>query len=106
MRSQVIVTFGPVSSYRFDLEEMQPMPHEQARSWLNEQFNALGCEPNRLSGKVLTADKVLGVAQAVGEARFRDAGQRDWALLFARATSAALAKPVVSVDLETRSLHY
>lgn len=106
MRSQVTVTWGETSTYRFDLEEVQPMPHDQARSWLDEQFTTLGCEPIRLTGKVLTADKVLCVAQAVGEERFREAAYREWAMTFARATSAALAKPVVSVDLVTQSLGY
>jgi hypothetical protein len=106
MRSQVTITWGEFATYRFDLEEVQPMPHEQARSWLDEQFTEMGCEPIRPSGKVLTADKVLSVAEAAGEARFRDAAHREWALAFARAASAALAKPVVSVDLVTMSIAY
>lgn len=106
MRSQVSVTWGEASSYHFDLDEVQPMPHDQARSWLDEQFTAFECEPIRLTGKVLTADKVLGVAQAAGEARFRDPVHHAWAMSFARATSAALAKPVVSVDLVMRSVGY
>ena len=74
--------------------------------WLDEQFIALQCEPIRLSGKVLTADKVLCVAQAAGEQRFSDAAHRDWALAYARATHAALAKPVITVDLLTQSVGY
>ena len=38
MRSQVTVTWGEPSTYRFDLEEVQPMPHDLARTWLDEQF--------------------------------------------------------------------
>ena len=72
MRSQVTVTWGEPATYRIDLEEVQPMPHDLARSWLDEQFTFLGCEPIRPTGKVLTADKLLGVAEAVGEERFRD----------------------------------
>ncbi len=106
MRSQVTVTWGDPSVYRFDLEEVQPMPHEQARVWLDEQFTALQCEPIRLTGKVLTADKVLCVAQAAGEARFRDAEHQAWAMAFARAASSALAKPVVSVDVPGLTLGY
>ena len=106
MRSQVTVTWGETATYRFDLEGLAPMPHDQARVWLDGQFNAFECEPIRLTGKVLTADKVLGVAQAAGHERFRDAGHREWAESFARATSAALAKPTVTVDLATMSLGY
>ena len=55
MRSQVTVSWGdPRNTYAFDLEEVQPMPHELARSWLDEQFAFMGCEPIRPTGKVLT----------------------------------------------------
>lgn len=106
MRSQVTVTWGESSTHRFDLDEVQPMPHDQARAWLDEQFTSLDCEPIRLTGKVLTADKILAVAQAVGQDHFREPAHRDWAMSFARAASAALAKPVVVVDLATMSLGY
>lgn len=106
MRSQVIVKWSDPSVYRIDLEEAQPMPHDQARAWLDEQFTALQCEPIRLTCKVLTADKVLCVAQAAGEERFRDAVHEDWARAYARAASAALAKPVVTVDLLTQTVGY
>ena len=106
MRSQVIVKWADPSVYRFDLEEVQPLPHDQARAWLDEQFTALQCEPIRLTGKVLTADKVLCVAEAAGEVRFRDTRHRDWAMAFARAASAALAKPAVNVDVPAHALSY
>ena len=106
MRSQVIVKWADPSVYRFDLEEVQPLPHDQARAWLDEQFTTLQCEPIRLTGKVLTADKVLCVAQDAGEERFRDPAHKDWALSYARAASAALAKPVVTVDLLAQTVGY
>ena len=106
MRSQVTVTWGEPATYRIDLEEVQPMPHDAARHWLDEQFTTLGCEPIRPTGKVLTADKVLCVAEAAGESRFRDVQHRTWATAFARAASAALAKPVVSIDVPRQSLTY
>ena len=106
MRNQVIVKWTDQAVYRFDLEEVQPMPHDQARAWLDEQFTSLQCEPIRLTGKVLTADKVICVAQAAGEARFRDPEHKTWSQAFARATSAALAKPVVTVDLLNQAVGY
>lgn len=106
MRSQVTVSWGPSASYPFDLEEVQPMPHDLARVWLDEQFTTLGCDPIRPTGKVLTADKILRVAEAAGEDHFRDVAHRPWALAFARAASAALAKPVVSIDVPRQSLTY
>lgn len=106
MRSQVIVSWGETQRYTFDLEEVQPMPHDVARSWLDQQFNDLGCEPIRLTGKVLLADKVLAIAQAVGESRFADEAYRPWAQAFARAASAMLAKPVVHIDVKALTVSY
>lgn len=106
MRSQVSLTWGEPFTYLFDLEEVQPMPHDLARAWLDEQFTYFDCDPIRATGKVLTADKVLRVAQAAGQERFRDPAHRPWAMAFAKATSAALAKPVVSVDVPSQTLDY
>ncbi|MCX7814499.1 MAG: hypothetical protein N2256_03290 [Tepidimonas ignava] len=106
MRNHVIVSFGPGREYTFDLDEVQPMPHELARQWLDEQFTALGCEPLRLTGKVLTADKVLAIAQAVGEERFAQPEHRAWAMVYARAASSLLAKPIVKVDVPALTVGY
>lgn len=106
MRSQVTVTWGGPATYTFDLDEVQPMPHDQARAWLDEQFVAFQCEPLRLTGKVLTADKVVSVAQAAGEERFREAEYKEWALTFVRAASAALAKPTITIDVPALTIGY
>lgn len=106
MRSQVIVSWGDAKRYTFDLEEVQPMPHEMARTWLDQQFNDLGCEPLRLTGKVLLADKVVAIAQAVGESRFSEETYRPWANVFAKAVSAMLAKPVVHIDVPSLTVSY
>ena len=106
MRSQVKVSWSDNRVYTLDLDEIQPMPHEQARVWLDQQFTELECDPIRLSGKVLTADKVMLVAQAAGSQRFSQDEHREWAITFARAASAALAKPVVTVDVATMSVSY
>lgn len=106
MRSHVTVSWSDAARYVLDLEEVQPMPHDQARHWLDEQFSQLGCEPLRATGKVLTVDKVLCVAEAAGEPRFREDRHRDWAMAFARAASAALAKPVVTIDVPSHALSY
>jgi hypothetical protein len=88
MRSEVSVTFKGSPPVRIDLNEVQPMPHDVARWWLDDQFTQMQCEPLRPTGKLLTADKVVVVAQAGGMAKFNDP---KWAQEFARATSAALA---------------
>ncbi|MGB4062184.1 MAG: hypothetical protein WBK26_18440 [Burkholderiaceae bacterium] len=106
MRSEVTVSWGDNATHRFDLDEVQPMTHEAARAWLDEQFVALECEPIRASGKVLIADKVVVVAHGAGQDRFALPEHADWAQAYARAVSAALAKPVVRVDVATLTIGY
>ena len=103
MRSEVTVSFQNIPPQRMDLNEVQPMPHDAARAWLDLQFTQMDCEPLRPTGKLLTADKVLVVAQAAGQRKFADAV---WADAFARAASAALAKPVVHIDVAAMSISY
>ena len=79
------------------------MPHDVARWWLDDQFTQMCCEPLRPAGKLLTADKVLVVAQAAGLAKFSGA---KWSQEFARAASAALGKPVVHLDVAAMSITY
>jgi hypothetical protein len=73
MRSEVSVSFKDSPPVRLDLNEVQPMPHDVARWWLDDQFTQMGCEPLRPTGKLLTADKVVVVAQAAGPAKFAEA---------------------------------
>ena len=103
MRSEVTVRLAADREFRFDLDEVQPMPHDLARWWLDDQFVQLGCEPLRATGKVLTADKVITIAQAAGESLFTNA---KWSSEFARAASAALAKPVVRLDVPAMAITY
>lgn len=103
MRSEVTVTFEGTAPVRMDLNKVQPMPHDAARAWLDQQFTELDCDPLRPTGKVLTADKVVVVAEAAGAAKF---AEERWAQEFARATSAALGKPVVHIDVASLSISY
>lgn len=103
MSREVSVTLSPSEEYRFDLGNQAPMGNEEARRWLDEQFTQLDCEPLRASGKVLTADKVLTVAQAAGTHLLTDAA---WSQGFAQAVSAALGKPVVRVDVPAMAISY
>ncbi|KAB2902345.1 hypothetical protein [Paenacidovorax monticola] len=103
MHSEVSVTLSPQQEFRFDLEGAPPMTHEAGRRWLDEQFTKLDCEPLRASGKVLLADKVLTVARAAGASLLADP---DWSREFARASSAALAKPVVRVDIPAMAVSF
>ena len=96
MRKDVRVLVDERQEFTFDLVGDEPMAADAARQWLDEQFTQMDCEPLRATGKLLLADKVLVVAQARGAEL----------LTFARAASAALAKPVITVDLSTMSVSY
>lgn len=106
MRTQVKVSWGPSNSCVFELDDEPAMDREAARDWLDQQFQDFECDPIRLSGKVLMADKVLLVAQAAGQKQFTQPEHRAWAMAFARAASASLAKPMVTVDLATMAIGY
>ncbi len=98
MRQALTVHFGPAGSVSALLRaDAVVWTSEQARHWLDGQFLVLECEPVRASGKVLTADKVLAIAGALGLAGL----QQDEALRsdFAHAVTAALGRPLVTVDV-------
>jgi hypothetical protein len=104
MRSEVTVRYAPDEEFEIPLTGDEPMAADAARRWLDEQFLANDCEPLRASGKVLTADKLLAIAAAVGPRRFEsDAVFRQG---FARAAAAAMGKPVVRIDVDARSIDF
>lgn len=105
MRPTLIVQFGPDRRLEVTVPADQPaLPADEARRWLDEQFVAQGCEPLRVSGKVLTADKVMALANTVPAAQFTD--DAAWAQAYARAALAALGRPLVKVDLAAGAISY
>jgi len=103
MRSEVKVVFSPLQQFDLVVDAEEVLSFEAARKWLDEQYVKNECEPMRGSGKVLLADKILGVAAAVGPAAFSDPA---WAMDYARATSGALSKALLRVDVAKRTLSY
>ncbi len=103
MQSEVRVIQDERTEWRFDLDHAAPMSNAEARDWLDAQFTQLGSEPLRPTGKLLLADKVLVVARDAGARLLDDA---EWGQNFARAASAALAKPVVRIDLGAMTVSY
>lgn len=105
MRQTVVIQFAPQRTHEITLHADQPeMPSFEARQWLDEQFVAQECEPVRSTGKVLTADKVMALAQTVPAAKFTE--DAAWSQAFARATLAALGRPLVTVDLHANTISY
>ncbi|MBS0389905.1 MAG: hypothetical protein KGM60_12835 [Comamonadaceae bacterium] len=103
MQSEVLVTLSPGQEFRLDAEAAPALTHEEARRWLDDEFLRLECEPLRASGKVLLADKVLTVASAAGARLLADPA---WSSRFARAAVAALARPVVRVDVPAMAVTF
>jgi hypothetical protein len=105
MRKEVTVNFGRAGAVTAMLHpDTKAWAPDQARRWLDDQFVALECEPLRVSGKVLSADKVLAVAGALGLARLtEDERLRDD---FAHAVTAALGRTLVTVDVDGGSVTF
>ena len=107
MDLHVAVSWGrPAQSQTLDLLGVKAMAPDEARTWLDEQFGFFACEPICATGKVLTADKVLCVAQAAGPERFTLGTHSPWATAFTRAACGALAKPMIHIDLQAATLIY
>lgn len=105
MRQEVTVAFGPDGAVTAALPAgATPWPADEARRWLDDQFMANDCEPLRASGKVLTADKVLAVASALGLQRLEKEDQLRSD--FAHATLGALGRPLVRVDVEAGAITF
>jgi len=103
MRSEVKIVFGPGREVELVVDASEVLSFEAARAWLDEQFVKHDCEPMRGAGKVLIADKILGVAVAAGPEAFDDAA---FALDFARAASGALSKALLRIDIPKLALSY
>jgi len=103
MRSQIFVLLDKGIEFNFNVDEAPNVANDVARAWLDEQFTALDCEPLRASGKVLTADKVLRITEAAGAALFAD---KKWVAAYVGAVHAALAKPVIRVDVPAMAVTF
>ena len=104
MRSEVKVSFRGADPVRLHVDREEPMTLDGARAWLDQQFVELECEPPmRPTGKVLTADKLVVVAEAAGPAKFHDEA---WSRDYARAAAAMLNKPVVHIDVPSMTISF
>lgn len=104
MRATVRLSFGPDEVVASLPAAEAPWSLDDARRWLDQQFTSRECEPLRVSGKVLTVDKLLAVADAVGAEGFR----RDDELRrgYAQAATTLLARERVHVDVPGRRVAY
>lgn len=95
----VTVSFGHHNDYEFKLgdDEVKACSREDAAHWLNQEFQALECEPRSMVGKILLLDVVVDVAKYAGEDRFSQRGE--WAQRYALCCAAALKRDAIRVDV-------
>lgn len=98
MSSIVSVVFDDNQEYEIIATPLSS--REEANRWLNDQWEALECEPSNPMGKVLVLDKVLSVARYGSEKRFAAADA--WAHQYANVVATLLDRPVVRVDVANR----
>lgn len=106
MQHRVIVSFGKNQQfdYKFAPGQVQESAVEEARKWFNREFDALGCEVESPTGKVLIIDRILSVAKFAGPQRFEQ--QADWADHFARYSATVLGRDLVRVDVAAYAIGY
>ncbi|MDY0308302.1 MAG: hypothetical protein RBR29_00685 [Castellaniella sp.] len=105
MQGHVIVIFDAHRSLELTVDA--PVDAERAhaaREWFEQTWESMGCEPLRVSGKVLLLDKILGVADSLGYSRL--SSQPELAQEFAGHAIQALEKPRVTVDLPGLAIVY
>ncbi|KKW69268.1 hypothetical protein AAV94_00615 [Lampropedia cohaerens] len=101
MPKEVIIKLS--ASQEVHLQPGSALTQQDARQWLDQQFVELECEPLRASGKVLTADKVLAIANTATREQLESP---QWSSAFASAITAALGKDTVLVDLPAGSISF
>jgi len=95
MSSIVVVVFDRSRDY--ELIAHAGTSREEANRWLNDQWEALECEPTNPMGKVLVLDRILGIAHYAGEKRF--ATQSEWTRQYADAVATVMGRPAVRIDV-------
>ena len=101
MRQSVLIRFSERDEFDVPLHDADPMAPQAARAWLDDQFVRNGCTLQQASGKVLTADKLLAIAAAVGPAGFADAADRLAQNLYLAAPTVAQHAALAALAPET-----
>lgn len=104
MKATVRISFGTAEVVATLPETQAAWPADEARRWLDEQFVAHDCEPLRSLGKVLTADKVVVLARAIGPQALQ--GDDAMRLAFASAAVGALGRDDIHIDADRGTVHY
>lgn len=100
----VIFDDGVRLDYEIHDAEIARFGRDEAKDWLGSEFEAAGCVPSNPMGKLLLADRVIGLAKEQPRRDFDPPSS--WMKDFLAATAAALGSPVVTIDLGNDSLGF
>ncbi len=100
---EVSVDFGAGERFEFEFPPTT-IDAGTARAWFDREVEGLDIDVASPVGKVLAADRVIGVARGVGARRF--ANDAAWGRRFAENSVALLGKTVVRVDVANGTLGY
>lgn len=104
MRNEVTIIFSATDhvDFNFFIHDTSEQAQQAARTWLEDKWEELECEPLRPSGKVLLLDRILGIADALGYHWCQNHPEQ--AQEFAEKCALALDSSTVQIDLPNISI--
>lgn len=100
----VVFADGQRVDYELHDAEIARFDRDEAKNWLGREFEAAGCVPSNPVGKLLLADRIVGLAKEQPRRDFDPPSP--WMKDFLAAAAAALDRPVVIIDLASDSLGF
>ncbi len=100
----IVFADGGQIDYELSDVDIGGMDARAAHDWLDREYEAAGCVPGNPVGKLLMADKIVGLAKSQSRRVFDP--PNPWVKDFLRATAAALQRPLVTIDLGQHTLGY
>lgn len=100
----IIFADGVQVDYQLSDADIVAVDGQVAHAWLDREYEAAGCVPNNPVGKLLMADKILGLAKSQSQRSFDPPSP--WVKDFLRASAAALARPVITIDIGRYTLGF
>src|SRR5690606_2596786 len=106
MHCDVTVNFGGgrVLELRTQFDESDLHAPAAAQQWLEHTYERLGCEPVRLSGKVLLLDRILAIAKAADYTGLQE--HRELAQGLAHHAAQVLRRQRVTIDVPGLTVGY
>jgi hypothetical protein len=106
MACRITILFSDGQEFEAEVSDadMARFTHDSAHQWLGREFDEAGCVPGNPVGKLLAADKIVGLAKSRTRIVFQS--RPPWVSDYLAATATALGRPVVTIDLGNETLGY